>query len=511
MRPKRALIGVDDKTGLVDFARGLVANGVDLIATGGTRAALEAAAIPVTPVASLTGMPEMLDGRVKTLHPAIHAGILARRDQPAHLRALTDHGFPEIDMVVVNLYPFQQAAQSGVGRDQIVDQIDIGGPTLLRAAAKNWRFVAAVSSPGQYQEVLHELTAGDLSEPLLRRLAILVFRLTSGYDSFIANHLEGPTDMAETGRLPERWIVAAPLIGPLRYGENPHQDGALYATSESPEGLAGARQIQGPALSYTNWLDADSAWRIVQSLPRPAAVVVKHTNPCGAALGAAAADAFQRAYNCDSRSAYGGVVALNLPLDRSAADLLARHFLELVIAPVVTDQAQERLASRSRLRVLAVDSRPSGQTFEVRSIEGGLLVQSPDGGDPKERFQVVSRRAPSAEEWQQLRLAWTLVRGVKSNAIVLCHDGMAVGIGAGQMSRVEAIEMAIARAGERAAGSCLASDAFFPMADNLEVAAAHGIVAAIHPGGSKRDSDVIEVADKTGMALVTTGVRHFRH
>jgi phosphoribosylaminoimidazolecarboxamide formyltransferase/IMP cyclohydrolase len=511
VRPTRALLGVDDKTGLVEFARGLAANGVELVATGGTQAALERAGIGVTPVARLTGMPEMLDGRVKTLHPAIHAGILARRDQPAHRRALADHGFEEIDMVVVNLYPFERAARAGAGLDQVVDQIDIGGPTLLRAAAKNWRSVAAVSSPDQYQEVLLELNAGELSEQLLSRLAVLVFRLTSGYDAFIADHLEQAAEIAPGARIPDRISIAGPLLRPLRYGENPHQEGAIYSTSATPEGLAGARQLQGPALSYTNWLDADSAWRIVQTLPRPGAVVVTHTNPCGAAGAPTAAEAFSLAYACDSRSAYGGVVALNQPVDGAAAELLARHFLELVIAPLVTDEAVQRLAGRDRLRLLAVSSQLSRPGLEVRSIDGGVLVQTPDLGDPQERFEVVSRRAPTAAEWQQLRLAWTLVRGVKSNAIVLCRDSMAVGIGAGQMSRVEAIELAISRAGERAAGSCLASDAFFPMADNLEVAAASGIAAAIHPGGSKRDREVIEIADRNGMALVATGVRHFRH
>ncbi len=509
MRPARALLGVHDKRGVVEFAAGLHRHQVELIATGGTERALRQAGLPVTTVAALTGVEEMLGGRVKTLHPAIHAGILARRDLPGHLRELEGSGYLPIDMVVVNLYPFAEAAAQGLPLVDVAEQIDIGGVTLLRAAAKNWEGVAAVSDPRQYPLVLEAMAAGELPPQLLLRLAQQAFALTAHYDSQIAAHL-GSASPGEGW--PERLTLGASLRHPLRYGENPHQRGALYATGAALGGLAGARQLLGGELSYTNWLDADSAWRLVQSLPAPAAVVVKHTNPCGAALGASPADAFERAYDCDPRAAYGGVVALNSRLDLEVAAQLKAHFLELVIAPDVDPAAAELLSAKRRLRLLEVSTPPLEGALDLRSVSGGILVQEPDLlPDREELFQVVSGRVPTADEWAQLRLAWTVVRQVKSNAIVLCRDGMAVGVGAGQMSRVEAVQLAVARAGPRAKGSCLASDAFFPMADNLEEAAAAGIVAAIHPGGSVRDPEVVEVADRFGMALVATNRRHFRH
>ncbi len=508
MKPRRALLGVSDRAGLVEFAAGLAKLEVELVATGGTERVLRGAGLDVTPMAQLTGMAEMLDGRVKTLHPAIHAAILARRDDAGHMAQLSERGFQPIDMVVVNLYPFAEVAAAGGALEQVVEAIDIGGPTLLRAAAKNWRFVAAVSTPAQYPDILEELARGDLSEATLARLAVGVFQLTSSYDALIAQHLQAA---AAAERLPQQVAIGGSRRSLLRYGENPHQAAALYTVGPSPRGLAGAEQLQGGELSFTNWLDADSAWRLVSRLPGPAAVVVKHTNPCGAALGTTQADAFDRAYGCDPRSAYGGIVGLNRTLDQETASAISKHFLELVVAPEVTPEAAARLAPRRRLRVLRISSRP-GPSPEVRSIEGGLLIQDPDPGEDDElAFQVVSRRQPTVAEWADLRLAWQLVGGVKSNAIVLCRQGMAVGVGAGQMSRVEAVQLAIGRAGERAAGSCLASDAFFPMADNLELAAQAGITAAIHPGGSIRDQEVVAVADRAGMALVATGRRHFRH
>jgi len=509
--PRLALLGVDDKGGLVEFAQGLHRHSVQLVATGGTEAALRAASLPVVPIAEVTGMAEMLDGRVKTLHPAIHAGILARREDPSHLATLAEHHFRPIDMVVVNLYPFVTEAAAGHSLDQVVEAIDIGGPTLLRAAAKNWRSVAAVSSPEQYSEILRELDRGDISEEVLSRLAVRAFELTSSYDALIAADLRVRMGVGDSGL---RAQVAVPglLRQRLRYGENPHQTGAIYSGSCVPRGLAAAQQIQGGELSYTNWLDADSAWRTATSLQAPGAVVVKHTNPCGAAEAETTLLAFERAYSCDTRSAYGGVVGLNQPLDLATAEALAGHFLELVVAPSVTEEAAARLSGRPRLRVLVVGDSPSQSTLEVRSIDGGLLIQTTDrGADPEESFTVVSQRPPTSLEWGQLRLAWQVVRGVKSNAIVLCREGMAVGIGAGQMSRVEAVQLAVARAGDRSAGSCLASDAFFPMADGLELAAESGVTAAIHPGGSIRDIEVIAAADRAGVALVATGVRHFRH
>ena len=512
MKPRRALLGVSDRTGLIDLAAGLSQLGVELVATGGTAGALREAGLPVTPLSRLTGIGEMLDGRVKTLHPAVHAGILARRDDPAHMAQLAEQGFLPIDMVVVNLYPFARVAAAGGRLDEVIEAIDIGGPTLLRAAAKNWRFVAALGRPEQYVQVLSELRHGDLSEATLAHLAVEVFQLTAAYDALIAEHLYerlgGPVqDPAE------HLVISGSRRLQLRYGENPHQQGALYTTGVAPAGLAAAEQLQGGELSYTNWLDADSAWRLVGGLPQPAAVVVKHTNPCGAAVGHSAVDAFERAYSCDPRSAYGGIVGLNRTLDVETAIAISKHFLELVVAPDITPEAATQLAGRPRLRVLRVRTGSgSTSTHELRSVDGGFLLQDrdPNQDDPAQ-FRVVTRRHPTAEEWEDLRLAWQLVGGVKSNAIVLCKRGQAVGIGAGQMSRVEAIQLAIQRAGSESVGSCLASDAFFPMADNLEVAAAGGVTAAIHPGGSKRDQEVVDVAERVGMALVATGTRHFRH
>jgi phosphoribosylaminoimidazolecarboxamide formyltransferase/IMP cyclohydrolase len=513
VRPKRALLGVDDKKGLLQLARGLSRHGVELVATGGTERALREGGVVVTPIATVTGVEEMLDGRVKTLHPAIHAGILARRELPEHMEALTRHGYGPIDMVVVNLYPFSKLAASGRPLGDVVEAIDIGGPTLLRAAAKNWESVAAVSSPDQYDEVLAALEGEGLTSSQLRQLALRVFELTAGYDALIASYLRGPSsDAVSDAGWPDRLTVEGELRQLLRYGENPHQEGALYTLGTTPRGLAAACQLQGPALSYTNWLDADSAWRLARALPEPAAVLVKHTNPCGVAVAGSLAQAFQRAYDCDPRSAYGGIVGLNRVLDQETAESLARHFLELVVAPAVDAEAARLLAAKGRLRVLLVDSEAGPGGSELRSLDGGILVQGRDPGDDEEtRFQVVSERTPTQQEWSDLRLAWRVVWAVKSNAIVLCRDDAAVGIGAGQMSRVEAVQLAIDRAGEMAAGSCLASDAFFPMADNLELAAQAGITAAIHPGGSVRDGEVLEVANRFGMALVATGRRHFRH
>ncbi len=512
MSRRLALLGVDDKRGLADFASGLVRLGFELLATGGTERALRGAGLPVTAVSEFTGSEEILDGRVKTLHPKIHAGILARRQRQADMATLERLGYRPLDLVAVNLYPFAEVAASGAGESELLEAIDIGGPTLLRAAAKNYASVLCVSSPDQYPTVLEALAAGEVSLEARRQLAAAVFQLTSSYDALVAERLAGAGGDAPW---PDRLAFGGRLSRPLRYGENPHQPGALYLRGPAPQGLAGARQLQGDELSYTNWLDADSAWRLVRSLSRAgaaAAVLVKHTNPCGAALGEDAERAFERARECDPRSAYGGVVALDAELDLAAARALGRRFLELVLAPSVSPEAAAQLAQKGRLRVLELGPPTEEEALEVRSIEGGLLVQVPDplrdrGSEPR----VVSRRQPSPEERRQLELAWQLVRGVKSNAIVLFRDDQAVGIGAGQMSRVEAIELATARAGERARGSALASDGFFPMADNVEAAARAGVSALVHPGGSKHDPEVVAAADALGLALVLTGRRHFRH
>jgi phosphoribosylaminoimidazolecarboxamide formyltransferase/IMP cyclohydrolase len=510
---RRALLGVDDKARLPEFARGLHRLGFELVATGGTERVLREAGLPVTSVASVTGVEEMLEGRVKTLHPAIHAGILARRDRPEDIATLNRFGYQPIDLVVVNLYPFAKVAAAGSGEAAVLEAIDIGGPTLLRAAAKNFVSVGVVSSPAQYGWVLAELEAGELSPESRRRLAAEVFQLVSTYDSLVAAYLAGDQGPRE-GSWPSQLALGGELRQVLRYGENPHQPGALYQTGATPRGLAAAVQLQGGELSYTNWLDADAAWRLVSGLEGAAAVVVKHTNPCGVALAKSVAEAFQRAYDCDPRSAYGGVVALNRPLDEAVAAVLAKHFLEVVIAPGASPAGLALLAERPRLRVLGVSptTAENPEALEVRSVEGGLLVQMKDlPTDDEAEFQVVSQRPPTEDEWSQLRLAWRIVMAVKSNAIVLCRDDRAVGIGAGQMSRVEAVELAVSRAGERVKGSALASDAFFPMPDGLEIAAQAGVSAAIHPGGSRRDAEVLAAADAAGMALVATGRRHFRH
>ncbi|MGA2873596.1 MAG: bifunctional phosphoribosylaminoimidazolecarboxamide formyltransferase/IMP cyclohydrolase [Candidatus Dormibacteria bacterium] len=508
----RALLGVDDKSGLAEFASGLHRLGYELVATGGTERELRAAGLPVTSVRSVTQVEEMLGGRVKTLHPALHAGILARRDRPDDMATLRRHGYQPIDLVVVNLYPFAQVVGAGAGEEEALEAIDIGGPALLRAAAKNFASVAVVSSPNQYRAVLEELDTGGLSLASRRRLAARVFQLTSAYDALVASHLAGEVDPAGDG-WPVYLPVATRLRQPLRYGENPHQPAALYLVGASPRGLAAARQLQGGELSYTNWLDADAAWRLASGLSETGAVMVKHTNPCGVALASTAAEAFQRAYDCDPRSAYGGVVALNRPLDAETATAITHHFLELAVAPDVTEEALAILARRPRPRVLTVGSEADSSVsqLELRSLDGGLLAQLRDPSTDDDELQVVSKRQPVPEEWRQLTLAWQVVRAVKSNAIVLCREDRAVGIGAGQMSRVEAVELAIRRAGEWARGSSLASDGFFPMPDGLEAAAAAGVTAAIHPGGSKRDGEVVVAADAAGMALVVTGRRHFRH
>ena len=506
----RALLGVSDKTGLVDFARGLHEAGIEMIATGGTARILGDAGLPVRQVSDVTGAPEMLDGRVKTLHPAVHAGILARRDRPEHLRALEEHGYATIDLVVVNLYPFASAVASGADRETVVENIDIGGPTMIRAAAKNSDSVAVVVSPSQYPAVLGEIReTGDVSLATRRRLAADAFAHVAAYDTQVADWLA--RDRPGEG-MRKHFTTGGPIISELRYGENPHQLGAVYAVPGVPGGVAHARQVQGPALSFTNWLDADAAASLVAEFAEPAAAVIKHTNPCGFATGEGPLDAYRRAHACDPRSAYGGIVALNRSVDLATAQELAKTFLEIVICPAIDGDAAVRLSRRERLRVLLLERPDCSAALDVRSISGGLLVQTPDrvSGD-RGSMRVVSRRQPTEAEWGDLLVAWRICRHVKSNAIVIVADQMAVGVGAGQMSRVEAAELAAGRAAERATGAVAASDAFFPLPDGLETLAKAGVRAVIHPGGSKNDGEVNAAADALGMALVHTGERHFRH
>jgi len=509
--PKRALLSVSNKAGLPAFARGLQRLGFELYATGGTLRTLEEASIDARPVSDLTGLPEMLDGRVKTLHPGVHAGLLARRDLPEHLRQLEQQGLSTIDLVCVNLYPFEETAASpGISLGEVLEQIDIGGPAMIRSAAKNHADVVVVVRPERYTDVLNALQAGGIGTAMRRQLAAEAFAHTAAYDAHIAAWLHG-LQGEEGRRFPPELTVAGSLARPLRYGENPHQLAAFYRLGPDPGGLGSARQLQGGDLSYNNIQDAAAALALVAEFDPPGAVIVKHTNPCGAAVGDDLADAYRKAYECDPRSAFGGVVAFNRELDVPTAEAVVGVFTEVVVAPSVHPEAATMLQRRQKLRVLeAGPVRAPG--LQVRSVPGGLLVQSWDErGFDRRACRVVSKRQPTPEEWSQLEFAWVVVKHVKSNAIVLARDLAAVGVGAGQMSRVEAAQLAVQRAGDRARGAVMASDAFFPFPDAVEVGLAAGVTAIIHPGGSIRDSESVAAADAVGAAMVVTGERHFRH
>jgi phosphoribosylaminoimidazolecarboxamide formyltransferase/IMP cyclohydrolase len=526
-RVRRALLSVSDKTGLVDFARGLAGLGVELISTGGTARALVDAGLVVREVAELTGVPEMLDGRVKTLHPTIHGGILAHRGDPEHARQLARHGIEPIDLVAVNLYPFEQtAARPGAVFDDVVEQIDVGGPAMIRAAAKNHAGVTVLVDPGQYGPVLEELrrSGGELSAESRRRLAQEAFRRTAQYDAAIAAWLRAPVPprppAAETPALfPPVLRVEAERMLQLRYGENPHQQAALYRPLGPAHGLGAARQLHGPELSYNNLLDLSAALGLLLEFEEPAAVVIKHTNPCGAAVGPDVVTAFERARASDPVSIYGGIVGVNRPVDVSLLPALGGILLEILFAPGFTPAALEELRrTKKKLRVFEVPGDRQGwpgRPVELRSVLGGLLVQEPDLAalDPGS-CKVVSRREPTPTEWQGLRFAWRVAKHVKSNAIVLAATDWVLGVGAGQMSRVDAARLAVMRAREHGhdlEGAVAASDAFFPFRDGLDVVAEAGATAVVHPGGSIRDEEVLAAAEAHGMAMVVTGVRHFRH
>ena len=504
-----ALLSVSDKSGLVEFARGLDGLGVTIYATGGTERALREANIPVHSVQELTGFPELLDGRVKTLHPNVHAGILARRDEPRHLQELAERELKLIDLVVVNLYPFVETVSSGADHAHTIESIDIGGVTLLRAAAKNHDHVLPVVRPSDYPAVLTALRDPHGVSPSLRRhLAAVAFGHTAAYDAAIGEHLRGPT--APTV-LPQDFTLGGQKVRDLRYGENPHQSAALYR-SAGGGGIAGARQWQGLELSYNNLLDAQAAWSLVADFPDVAVAIIKHANPCGVATGRDAAEAFDRALNCDRRSAFGGIVAFNRPVDAATAQGLVGSFFEVVVAPSFDDAALQALASRPKLRVLQPGSGPAQLELDARPITGGFLVQTADrSGGTLGESRAVTSTVPDDATLRDLQFAWTVVKHVRSNAIVLAHEGAAVGIGAGQMSRVEAVELAVHRAGPRAAGCVLASDGFFPYPDGVEVAARAGVRAIVQPGGSVKDGEAIAAADAAGMAMVFTGERHFKH
>ncbi len=516
----RALISVSDKTGLVDFAKGLSALGVEILSTGGSAAALRQAGVAVTEVSAHTGFPEILDGRVKTLVPQIHGGILGRRDLPEHLAQMQAHGIAPIDIVAVNLYPFEATVAGGGAWDECVENIDIGGPALIRAAAKNHDFVSILTDPAQYASVLDELRAHGQTSPALRRsLAAAAFSRTAAYDAAIAAWFAGQ----QGEDFPARLTVTATRLQTLRYGENPHQGAALYRTGTRP-GVAQARQLQGKELSYNNINDTDAAFECVAEFDAPAIVIVKHANPCGVAVSADLSSAWEAALRCDPVSAFGGIVAANRTLDEAAATRIAQIFTEVIIAPDATEGARAVLARKKNLRLLLTGAMPdpgaAGST--LRSVAGGLLVQARDAGRvTRADLRVVTRRAPSEAELADLLFAFTVCKHVKSNAIVYARKAATVGIGAGQMSRVDSAriagwksEAAARAAGEPAPlaqGSVVASDAFFPFADGLEAAVAAGATAVIQPGGSVRDAEVIAAADAAGMAMVMTGMRHFRH
>lgn len=528
---RRALISVSDKTGLIDFARGLASRGFELVSTGGTANALEQAGLPVVSVSGVTGFPEMMDGRVKTLHPLVHGGILARRSNPAHLASASAHGIGLIDLVAVNLYPFARAAANPETTvDGLIEEIDIGGPSMVRGAAKNFQDVLVVVSPADYAVVLEQLDRAEGPSAEFRfDLARRAFAHTASYDSAIAAELQkvesagGRFHRGQGTVAPASVTIAVEKVRDLRYGENPHQQAAWYATDAT--GFGAATILQGKELSYTNLLDLDAALRIVLEFTEPAATVIKHTNPCGAATGRDAADAYVRAREADSLAAFGGIVALNRPIDAATATAIVSTFIEAVMAPSVDDDARIILAGKPNMRVVTMDyaALASESGRDVRSILGGLLVQArdrvseaatewPPSGQTLPALQVVTRRQPTAAEWQALRFAWRLSAHVKSNTIVFTTADRTLAIGAGQMSRVDSVKVArMKAAGDALRGSVVASDAFFPFRDGLDQVAAAGATAVVQPGGSQRDAEVIAAADEHGLAMVFTGRRHFRH
>jgi phosphoribosylaminoimidazolecarboxamide formyltransferase / IMP cyclohydrolase len=505
---RRALISVADKEGVVPFAGGLAEAGVTIVSTGSTAAGLESAGVPVTAVSEVTGFPEMMGGRVKTLHPAIHAGILADRRDPSHLGELRARGIEPIDLVAVNLYPFEATVASGARPQEVVEQIDIGGPTLVRAAAKNFASVAVVVGPGRYPEVLAAVRAGGIGDELRASLAEEAFAHVAAYDAAIAAWFQSRSEDPEP---PPSLSLGLERVMPLRYGENPHQRAGLYRSVLSAGPLGGAEVLQGKEMSFNNWLDAEAARGLAWSLDRPAAVIVKHHNPCGAAEAGTLETAYRAALASDPVSAFGGVVAANAEVDGDAARAVAEIFTEVVVAPSFSDQALAAFGQKRNLRVLRAPA-PAESVPEIRAIEGGALVQDPDAAtEGRDEMKVVSRREPTEEQWADLLFAWRVAARVKSNAIVLAAGRATVGIGAGQMSRVDSVEVAARKAGDRSRNSVMASDAFFPFRDGIDRAGEAGVAAVIHPGGSVRDDEVVAAADQRGMAMVLTGKRHFRH
>lgn len=509
---KRAIVSVSDKTGLTDLVRELVAMDWEVVSTGGTHRTLRQAGLPVINISDVTGFPEILDGRVKTLHPNIHSGILARRDNSEHVKQLEELGIHPFDLVVVNLYPFQETvARPDVTWDEAIEQIDIGGPSMLRAAAKNHHDVTVIVDPVDYQKLIKQLQErGETAYEWRRELAAKVFRHTAAYDSLIADYLTKTTSPDD---YPERFTVTYERVQLLRYGENPHQRAAFYRLPNTRTGLPAAEQLNGKELSYNNINDANAAWELVSEFSAPAVVAVKHMNPCGVGVGRSVLEAFEKAYAADPVSIFGGIIAVNREIDEATAEKMHAIFLEIVLAPNFTPGALQILRQKKNVRLLRMQREEKRATYpRLQSVQGGLLVQEADVYDlTKDQCQVVTQKGPSEREWEQLLFAWKVVKHVKSNAIVVVKDNQTVGIGAGQMNRVGAAKIALEQAGENARGAVLASDAFFPMPDTMEIAAAAGISAVIQPGGSKRDQDSIAVCDDNGVSMVMTGVRHFKH
>ncbi len=516
----QALLSVSDKAGLIDFARGLVALNVKLLSTGGTAKALVDAGLPVTEVAAYTGFPEMLDGRVKTLHPKVHGGILARRDLPAHVAALGSHDIPTIDLVVVNLYPFRETvAKPGCTLEDAIENIDIGGPAMVRSAAKNHAHVGIVVDPADYPALLEELRThgATLSAATRFMLAQKAFSHTAAYDGAISNYLTARDNFGAVQALPARFNWQGTKLQDMRYGENPHQQAAFYRDGVPVPGtIATSRQLQGKELSFNNIADSDAAWECVQVFPETACVIVKHANPCGVALAATPLDAYRKAFATDPTSAFGGIIAFNREVDAGVIEAVSAQFLEVLIAPSYSADALVAIAKKANVRVLAIDpATGDGKAWDIKRVGGGMLVQTADvDAIDASVLKVVTRIAPTQDQMADLLFAWRVAKFVKSNAIVYCGGGRTLGIGAGQMSRVDSTRIAAikaANAGLSLAGSVVASDAFFPFRDGLDVVADNGAVAVIQPGGSVRDPEVIAAADERGIAMVFTGVRHFRH
>ncbi|MFG6495688.1 bifunctional phosphoribosylaminoimidazolecarboxamide formyltransferase/IMP cyclohydrolase [Fictibacillus sp. UD] len=512
MSIKRALISVSNKEGLLPFAEKLASHGVEIISTGGTKKALQDAGIPVIGISEVTGFPEIMDGRVKTLHPKIHGGLLAVRDNDTHKKAMQENEISPIDLVVVNLYPFKETiAKEGTTFSDAIENIDIGGPSMLRSAAKNHAYVTVVVDPKDYGTVAGELeSAGAVSEETRRRLAAKTFRHTAAYDALIAEYLTTAVEEEH----PESFTVTYEKKQDLRYGENPHQKAAFYATPlSSTLSLTDAEQLHGKELSYNNINDSDAALSIVKEFTDPAVVAVKHMNPCGVGTGATILEAYTRAFEADPVSIFGGIIAANTEVDAETAQKLSEIFLEIIIAPSFTDEALEILTKKKNIRLLKLDfTERNGIAKKITTVSGGMLVQDEDVfGLDDANVTIPTKRQPTEQEWKDLKLAWKVVKHVKSNAIVLAKDEMTVGVGAGQMNRVGAAKIAIEQAGNRAQGSALGSDAFFPMDDTVEAAARAGVTAIIQPGGSIKDEDSIKKADEHGITMVFTGVRHFKH